>query len=110
MKKLKVVTIVGTRPEIIRLACVIPKLDQHCEHILVHTGQNYDYELNEIFFNDLGIRKPDYFLGVAGGSAAETIGNVIIGVDKVLAQVYRDNPNYFDFNKEMGPPGGSTFI
>jgi UDP-N-acetylglucosamine 2-epimerase len=87
MKKLKVVTVVGTRPEIIRLACVIPKLDQHCEHILVHTGQNYDYELNEIFFNDLGIRKPDYFLGVAGGSAAETIGNVIIGVDKVLAEV-----------------------
>ena len=87
MKKLKVVTVVGTRPEIIRLACVIPKLDKHCEHILVHTGQNYDYELNEIFFNDLGIRKPDYFLGVAGGSAAETIGNVIIGVDKVLAEV-----------------------
>ena len=87
MKKLKVVTVVGTRPEIIRLACVIPKLDQHCEHILVHTGQNYDYELNEIFFNDLGIRKPDYFLGVAGGSAAETIGNVIIGVDEVLAEV-----------------------
>ena len=87
MKKLKVVTVVGTRPEIIRLACVIPKLDKHCEHILVHTGQNYDYELNEIFFNDLGIRKPDYFLGVAGGSAAQTIGNVIIGVDKVLAEV-----------------------
>lgn len=87
LKKLKVVTVVGTRPEIIRLACVIPKLDKHCEHILVHTGQNYDYELNEIFFNDLGIRKPDYFLGVAGGSAAQTIGNVIIGVDKVLAEV-----------------------
>ena len=87
MNKLRVVTIVGTRPEIIRLACVIPKLDQHCEHILVHTGQNYDYELNEILFNDLGIRKPDYFLGVAGGSAAETIGNVIIGVDKVLVEV-----------------------
>ena len=87
MKKLKVVTVVGTRPEIIRLACVMAKLDQHCDHILVHTGQNYDYELNEIFFNDLGIRKPDYFLGVAGGSAAETIGNVIIGVDEVLAEV-----------------------
>ena len=87
MKKLKIVTVVGTRPEIIRLACVIPKLDQHCEHVLVHTGQNYDYELNEIFFDDLGIRKPDFFLGVAGGSAAETIGNVIIGVDKVLAEV-----------------------
>jgi UDP-N-acetyl-L-fucosamine synthase len=87
LKKIKVITIVGTRPEIIRLACIIPKLDHHCEHILVHTGQNYDYELNEIFFNDLGIRKPDYFLDVAGGSAAETIGNVIIGVDNVLAEV-----------------------
>ncbi len=87
MKKLKIVTVVGTRPEIIRLSCVIKKLDEHCEHILVHTGQNYDYELNEIFFNDLNIRKPDYFLGVAGGTAAETIGNVIIGVDKVLAEV-----------------------
>jgi len=87
MKKLKIVTVVGTRPQIIRLACVIPKLDQHCEHILVHTGQNYDYELNEIFFNDLGIRKPDYFLGVAGATGAETIGNVIIAVDKVLAEV-----------------------
>ncbi|MCF6299073.1 MAG: UDP-N-acetylglucosamine 2-epimerase (non-hydrolyzing) [Thiomicrorhabdus sp.] len=87
MKKLKIVTVVGTRPEIIRLACVIKKLDQHCEHILVHTGQNYDYELNEIFFNDLGIRKPDYFLGVAGKTGAETIGNVIIAVDKVLEEV-----------------------
>ncbi|MES9903006.1 MAG: UDP-N-acetylglucosamine 2-epimerase (non-hydrolyzing) [Sedimenticola sp.] len=87
MKKLKVVTVVGTRPEIIRLACVIAKLDKHCEHILVHTGQNYDYELNEIFFNDLGIRKPDYFLGVAGATGAETIGNVIIAVDKTLAEV-----------------------
>ncbi|MEA1989041.1 MAG: UDP-N-acetylglucosamine 2-epimerase (non-hydrolyzing) [Pseudomonadota bacterium] len=87
MNKLKVVTVVGTRPEIIRLACVMAKLDQHCEHILVHTGQNYDYELNEIFFNDLGIRKPDYFLGAAGATGAETIGNVIISVDKVLAEV-----------------------
>ena len=87
MKKLKVVTVVGTRPEIIRLSCVMKKLDEHCEHVLVHTGQNYDYELNEIFFNDLGIRKPDYFLGAAGASGAETIGNVIIAVDKVLAEV-----------------------
>ena len=87
MKKLKVVTVVGTRPEIIRLSCVIKKLDKHCEHILIHTGQNYDYELNEIFFNDLGLRKPDYFLDVAGHSSAETIGNVIIRVDKVLAEV-----------------------
>ncbi|MDG6777373.1 UDP-N-acetylglucosamine 2-epimerase (non-hydrolyzing) [Thiomicrorhabdus sp. zzn3] len=87
MKKLKVMTVVGTRPEIIRLACVMKKLDEYCEHVLVHTGQNYDYELNEIFFNDLGIRKPDYFLGAAGASGAETIGNVIIAVDKVLAEV-----------------------
>jgi UDP-N-acetylglucosamine 2-epimerase len=90
MKKLKVVTVVGTRPEIIRLSRVIAKLDDFCEHILVHTGQNYDYELNEIFFNDLGIRKPDYFLGAAGQSGAETIGNVIIAVDKVLAKVEPD--------------------
>jgi len=87
MKKLKIVTVVGTRPEIIRLACVIKKLDKHCEHILIHTGQNYDYELNEIFFDDLGIRKPDYFLNAAGTSSAETIGNVIIKVDKVLAEI-----------------------
>ena len=87
MKKLKVVTVVGTRPEIIRLSRVMAKLDEYCDHILVHTGQNYDYELNEIFFNDLGIRKPDYFLGAAGQSGAETIGNVIIAVDKVLAEV-----------------------
>ena len=87
MKKLKIVTVVGTRPEIIRLACIIKKLDEHCEHILIHTGQNYDYELNEIFFDDLGIRKPDYFLGAAGSSGAETIGNVIIKVDKVLEEI-----------------------
>ena len=87
MKKLKVVTVVGTRPEIIRLSRVMAKLDEHCEHILVHTGQNYDFELNEIFFQDLGIRKPDYFLSAAGATGAETIGNVIIAVDKVLAEV-----------------------
>ncbi|AFP31436.1 non-hydrolyzing UDP-N-acetylglucosamine 2-epimerase [Marinobacter sp. BSs20148] len=87
MKKLKVMTVVGTRPEIIRLSRVIPRLDEHCEHILVHTGQNYDFELNEIFFQDLGIRKPDYFLSAAGASGAETIGNVIIAVDRVLAEV-----------------------
>ena len=85
MKKLKVMTVVGTRPEIIRLACVIPRLDLDCEHIIVHTGQNYDYELNQIFFEDLGIRKPDYFLDVAGANGAETIGKVIISVDKVLS-------------------------
>jgi len=87
MKKLKIATVVGTRPEIIRLACVIKKLDEHCEHILIHTGQNYDYELNEIFFDDLGIRKPDYFLGAAGTTGAKTIGNVIIKVDKVLEEI-----------------------
>lgn len=87
MKKLKVVTVVGTRPEIIRLSRVIAKLDEHCDHVLVHTGQNYDYELNEIFFQNLGIRKPDHFLNAAGASGAETIGKVIIAVDKVLGEV-----------------------
>lgn len=87
MKKLRVVTVVGTRPEIIRLSRVLAKLDEYCEHVLVHTGQNYDYELNEIFFQDLGIRKPDHFLNAAGASGAETIGNVIIAVDRVLAEV-----------------------
>ncbi|WP_237673938.1 non-hydrolyzing UDP-N-acetylglucosamine 2-epimerase [Vreelandella profundi] len=87
MKKLKVMTVVGTRPEIIRLSRVIAKLDKHCEHILVHTGQNYDFELNEIFFQDLGIRKPDHFLSAAGATGAETIGNVIIAVDRVLEEV-----------------------
>lgn len=86
MKKLKVVTVVGTRPEIIRLSRVMASLDEHCEHILVHTGQNYDYELNEIFFQDLGIRKPDHFLNAAGASGAQTIGNVIIAVDRVLEE------------------------
>lgn len=87
MKKLKVMTVVGTRPEIIRLSRVMAKLDEYCEHILVHTGQNYDFELNEIFFQDLSIRKPDHFLSAAGATGAETIGNVIIAVDKVLAEV-----------------------
>lgn len=87
MKKLKVVTVVGTRPEIIRLSRVMAALDQYCDHVLVHTGQNYDYELNEIFFQDLGIRKPDHFLNAAGATGAETIGNVIIGVDRVLGEI-----------------------
>lgn len=87
MKKLKVMSVVGTRPEIIRLSRVLAKLDEHCEHILVHTGQNYDFELNEVFFNDLGVRKPDYFLNAAGKNAAETIGQVIIKVDQVLQKV-----------------------
>ncbi len=84
MKKLKVMTIVGTRPEIIRLSRVIFSLDEYCDHILVHTGQNYDYELNEIFFKDLGIRKPNYFLESAKGNAAQTIGNIIPAVDSLL--------------------------
>lgn len=83
---LKVMTIVGTRPEIIRLSRIIEKLDQHCEHVLVHTGQNYDYELNGVFFADLGIRKPDRFLEAAGETAAQTIGNVVIAADRVLAE------------------------
>ncbi|MGY8818136.1 MAG: non-hydrolyzing UDP-N-acetylglucosamine 2-epimerase [Pseudomonadales bacterium] len=90
MKKMKIATVVGTRPEIIRLARVMAKLDEHCDHVLIHTGQNYDYELNEIFFNDLGIRRPDHFLNAAGATGAETIGNVIIAVDKVLAEVQPD--------------------
>lgn len=87
MKKLKLMTVVGTRPEIIRLSRVMTVCDQYFDHIIVHTGQNYDYELNEIFFTDLGIRKPDYFLNAAGATGAETIGNVIIAVDKVLEDV-----------------------
>jgi UDP-N-acetyl-L-fucosamine synthase len=86
MRKLKVMTVVGTRPEIIRLARVIAKLDTYTEHTLVHTGQNYDYELNEIFFEDLSIRKPQFFLNAAGGSGAETMGNVIVATDRLLAE------------------------
>ena len=86
MKKLKVMTIVGTRPEIIRLSRTIAKLDEYCEHILVHTGQNYDYELNQIFFEDLGIRAPDIFLECAGATAAETIAQVISKSDAKLAE------------------------
>lgn len=88
--KLKVATVVGTRPEIIRLSRVISKLDEHCEHVLVHTGQNYDFELSEIFFKDLAIRSPDRFLGAAGGTAAETIGKIIAAVDAVLADIKPD--------------------
>jgi UDP-N-acetyl-L-fucosamine synthase len=86
VKRLKVVTVVGTRPEIIRLSRVLARLDEHCKHVLVHTGQNYDYELNQVFFDDLGVRKPDHFLDAAGSNAAETIGNLIIAVDRVLAE------------------------
>lgn len=87
---LKVMTVVGTRPEIIRLSRVIAQLDKHCDHILVHTGQNYDYELNEIFFSDLKIRQPDHFLHAAGSTAAETIAKVIMNVDKVLERTLPD--------------------
>lgn len=90
MRKLKVATIVGTRPEIIRLSRVMAALDNHCEHVLVHTGQNYDYELNEIFFEDLGIRRPDVFLEAAGATGAETIGRVIIAADAALANIQPD--------------------
>lgn len=86
MKKLKVMTVVGTRPEIIRLSAVINKLDKSeaIEHILVHTGQNYDYELNEVFFEDFKLKKPDYFLNSATGTAIETIGNILINIEKVI--------------------------
>jgi len=92
MKKLKVMSVVGTRPEIIRLSRVLAALDIHCEHVLVHTGQNYDYELNQVFFDDLGVRKPNYFLASAEGSAsaANTIGNLISAVDAVLGEVQPD--------------------
>ncbi len=84
LKKLKVITVVGTRPEIIRLSRVIPMLDKYCNHKLIHTGQNYDYELNKIFFEDLSIREPDYYINSADSSPAKTIGNVISGVEDVL--------------------------
>lgn len=92
MEKLKVLTVVGTRPEIIRLSAVINKLEASpaIEHILVHTGQNYDYELNEVFFNDFKLKKPDYFLNAATGTAIETIGNILIAIDPVLEEVKPD--------------------
>ena len=90
MPKLKVLTVVGTRPEIIRLACVLKELDAHTEHVLVHTGQNYDYELNEIFFKDLELRKPDHFLGAAGATPAETIGQTLIRIDPLLESIKPD--------------------
>ena len=92
MKKLKVMTVVGTRPEIIRLAAVMNKLEESdaIEHIIVHTGQNYDYELNEVFFEDFKLRKPDYFLDAAVGTAVETIGHILIKIDAVLEEVNPD--------------------
>lgn len=92
MKKLKVMTVVGTRPEIIRLSAVINKLEESeaIDHILVHTGQNYDYELNEVFFQDFKLKKPDYFLNAATGTAVETIGNILIKIDPILEEVKPD--------------------
>lgn len=92
MKKLKVMTVVGTRPEIIRLSAVINKLDESeaVDHVLVHTGQNYDYELNEVFFKDFNLKKPDYFLNAATGTAVETIGNILIKIDPILEEVKPD--------------------
>lgn len=92
MKKLKVMTVVGTRPEIIRLSRVLMALDESeaIEHIIVHTGQNYDYELNQIFFEDLGLRKPDYFLEAAGKTATETVGNILIKIDPLLEEIAPD--------------------
>jgi len=94
MKKLKIMTVVGTRPEIIRLSAVINKLDESdaIEHYLVHTGQNYDYELNEVFFEDFKLNKPDYFLNAATGTAVETIGNILVKIDPILEDV---NPDAF---------------
>jgi len=92
MKKLKVMTVVGTRPEIIRLSAVINKLDESeaIDHVLVHTGQNYDYELNEVFFNDFNLKEPDYFLNAATGTAVETIGNILVKIDPILEEVKPD--------------------
>jgi len=90
MNKIKIMTVVGTRPEIIRLSRIINNLDNYSNHIFVHTGQNYDYELNQIFFDDLGIRKPDYFLDAAGLEFSETVGEIIISIDKLLNKVKPD--------------------
>ena len=89
--KIKVMTLIGTRPEIIKLSRVIVELDKFTNHILVHTGQNYDYELNEIFFKELGIRKPNYFLDSAGKNSSETVGNVIIKSDKIFIKEKPDS-------------------
>ena len=88
MTRMKVMTIVGTRPELIRLSRIVALLDHYCEHVLVHTGQSYDFELNQVFFDDLKMRKPDHFLASAEGSTrpAQTIGNVISSVDRVLSE------------------------
>ena len=91
MKKLKIITVVGTRPEIIRLSRIISLLDQHCDHTLVHTGQNYDYELNQIFFEDLEIKMPDFFLNSAGNNPSQTIGKIIIAFEEILEKIKPDS-------------------
>ena len=106
MTKLKVVTFVGTRPEIIKLSRVIAKLDIFTNHTLVHTGQNYDYELNQIFFDDLEIRMPDYFLEAAGSSSIETIGNTLIYVDKILDKINDEEKGIFDSSEKVFRPWG----
>lgn len=90
MNKLKLMTIVGTRPEIIKMSEIIKKCDKYFEHVLVHTGQNYDYTLNEVFFKDLGLRAPDYYLGVVGGNLGETMGNIIANSYELMTQVKPD--------------------
>jgi UDP-N-acetylglucosamine 2-epimerase len=90
MKKLKLMTIVGTRPEIIKMSAIIKKSDKYFDHVLVHTGQNYDYNLNEVFFEDLGLREPDYYLGVVGANIGETMGNVISKAYNLMAEVKPD--------------------
>ena len=90
MQRLKVMTILGTRPEIIRLSRVMSRLEACTEHVLVHTGQNWDYELNEVFFSDLGVRQPDHFLGAGGGTLGETMGAILIETEKVLAEEQPD--------------------
>ena len=90
MNKLKLMTIVGTRPEIIKMSAIIKKCDKYFEHILVHTGQNYDYLLNEVFFNDLGLREPDYYLGVVGDNLGQTMGNIIAKSYELMSKVKPD--------------------
>ena len=100
IKKLKVMTIIGTRPEIIRLSSVIAKLEisDAIEHIIVHTGQNYDYELNEVFFSDFNLRKPNYFLNAAGGGATETIGKILIAIDPIME---KENPDASEYKETI---------
>ena len=92
MNKLKVVTILGTRPEIIRLSRVMALLDKFCDHKIVHTGQNYDYELSQIFFDELGVRTPDYFLGVGGGTLGETLGSILSESEKAVSYTHLTLP------------------